>query len=143
MEYGDGTCNAMGAVVIYALEQVTGRCFSRSPRSLIPDNLNCRQCSEPSPNILDSMSLSALQACFIAVHAGAGYHGTSKEHTYRAAMQQALQAAAQCLDAGGSSMDAVRSAICVLEVGPPSIKAISTARKRLRMIPCSHFVPDL
>jgi isoaspartyl peptidase/L-asparaginase-like protein (Ntn-hydrolase superfamily) len=57
-----------------------------------------------------------MQPYFIAVHAGAGYHGTSKELAYRAAMQQALKAAAACLDSGGSSMDAVKSAICALEV---------------------------
>lgn len=57
-----------------------------------------------------------MQPYFIAVHAGAGYHGYSKELSYRVAMQQALKAAAECLDSGGSSMDAVKSAICVLEV---------------------------
>lgn len=53
---------------------------------------------------------------FIAVHAGAGFHSASKEVAYAAAMHQALQAAAKCLQDGGSSMDAVMRAICALEV---------------------------
>jgi isoaspartyl peptidase/L-asparaginase-like protein (Ntn-hydrolase superfamily) len=57
-----------------------------------------------------------MQNYFIAVHAGAGYHGASKEAAYKSALQAALAAAAQCLDAGGSSFDAVEAAICALEV---------------------------
>ncbi len=53
---------------------------------------------------------------FVAVHAGAGFHAASKEVAYRTAMHQALQAAAKCLQDGGSSMSAVKCAICVLEV---------------------------
>jgi taspase (threonine aspartase 1) len=53
---------------------------------------------------------------FIAVHAGAGFHAGSKEVAYAAAMHQALQAAAKCLQDGCSSVDAVMRAICVLEV---------------------------
>jgi isoaspartyl peptidase/L-asparaginase-like protein (Ntn-hydrolase superfamily) len=53
---------------------------------------------------------------FIAVHAGAGYHGPNKEEAYTAAMRRALRAAAAALDQGCSSMDAVKIAICALEV---------------------------
>jgi isoaspartyl peptidase/L-asparaginase-like protein (Ntn-hydrolase superfamily) len=57
-----------------------------------------------------------MQNYFIAVHAGAGYHGASKEAAYKSALQAALAAAAQCLDAGGTSFDGVKSAVCALEV---------------------------
>lgn len=60
-----------------------------------------------------------MHTCFIAVHAGAGFHGLSKENSYKVALQQAMQAAMVCLDQGGSSLEAVRSAICVLEVKKP------------------------
>lgn len=53
---------------------------------------------------------------FIAVHAGAGYHGPHKEAAYLAAIRDALAAAAAVLEQGGSSMDAVKAAICALEV---------------------------
>ncbi|KAF6251964.1 nucleophile aminohydrolase [Scenedesmus sp. NREL 46B-D3] len=55
---------------------------------------------------------------FIAVHAGAGYHGPAKEAAYTAAMRSALRAAAAALDQGCSSMDAVKTAICALEDAP-------------------------
>lgn len=60
---------------------------------------------------------------FIAVHAGAGYHGTAKEPAYTSAMRAALTAAQRCLDQGGSSSDAVRCAICVLEVSESGVWA--------------------
>lgn len=54
--------------------------------------------------------------CFIAVHAGAGHHGVNREAAYKAAMRSAVKAAAAALEQGQSSMDAVKAAICVLEV---------------------------
>lgn len=54
---------------------------------------------------------------FVAVHAGAGYHGRErKAAAYTAAMRKALGAAAECLDRGLDSLAAVKAAICVLEV---------------------------
>uniref|UniRef100_A0A383V1S9 Uncharacterized protein n=1 Tax=Tetradesmus obliquus TaxID=3088 RepID=A0A383V1S9_TETOB len=55
---------------------------------------------------------------FIAVHAGAGYHGPQKEAAYLAAIRAALAAAAAVLEQGSSSMDAVKAAICALEAAP-------------------------
>jgi taspase (threonine aspartase 1) len=53
---------------------------------------------------------------FVAVHAGAGYHSPAKEAAYLAAMRAALTQAAAAFDQGCNSMDAVKAAICALEV---------------------------
>eukprot|EP00878_Enallax_costatus_P039453 GHUV01045192.1.p1 GENE.GHUV01045192.1~~GHUV01045192.1.p1 ORF type:complete len:154 (+),score=7.93 GHUV01045192.1:94-555(+) len=61
--------------------------------------------------------LSPLLMYFIAVHAGAGYHGRErKAAAYTAAMRQALKAAADYLDQGRDCVAAVKAAICILEV---------------------------
>lgn len=59
----------------------------------------------------------------IAIHGGAGTirredMDESKEMSYRAALQQALDAGYSCLDSGGSALDAVEHAVMVLEDCP-------------------------
>ena len=55
---------------------------------------------------------------FIAVHVGAGFHGTASTDKYKAACQKACEAGLKFLDSGGHALDGATAAVTVLEDNP-------------------------
>ena len=55
---------------------------------------------------------------FIAVHVGAGYHGTSNTDEYKSVCQKACEAGLKVLDNYGHALDGATAAVSVLEDNP-------------------------
>lgn len=73
---------------------------------------------------------------FIAVHAGAGFHSPSRDHSFKMACENACVIAMQMLKDGKSALDACVEAIKELENNPITNAGVGSALNRDGYVEC-------
>ncbi|XP_046551819.1 threonine aspartase 1-like [Haliotis rubra] len=79
---------------------------------------------------------------FVAVHAGAGYHSTSKETEYRSVCKDACKQAMEILRNEGTSLAAVTKAVSVLEDSPLTNAGLGSNLTQDGIVECDASVMD-
>ncbi|KAJ1889518.1 taspase, threonine aspartase, 1 [Coemansia sp. IMI 209127] len=99
------------------------------------DPLNKTTTDEPS-----NENVASKGRCFVAVHAGAGYHSKKHGKEYRTAMKAACAAAMHALCNGKEASDAVEAAIMELEDATATNAGVGSNLNRLGLVECDASI---